>query len=211
MPAPVRWNDERTWAFAVYLRHPTLYLLRDHINMFTDLGKDWISGPPTDYQKFIPMIYTFQFEMDNFQWNFYVNDHNIIDKPLVREENGGISRPIQGYSSDNTFAIALLTFQGPNLRTKAIIPSNIFRPESTSFPFTLTASDLLGNFSLPRWSTHAFAQKDGISLFKTNLFNIDGSYHYSAEVREGNIDQLKLDMTVRSDALHCDIFPIYYR
>jgi len=65
-----------------------MFLLRDHINMFTDLGKDWASGPPTDYQKFIPMIYGFKLEMHHFEMNLYANDQNIVDKPLIKEENG---------------------------------------------------------------------------------------------------------------------------
>jgi hypothetical protein len=56
--------------------------------MFTDLGKDWVSGPPIDYQKFIPMIYNFKFEMHHFEMNLYANDQNIVDKPLIKEENG---------------------------------------------------------------------------------------------------------------------------
>lgn len=56
--------------------------------MFSDLGRDWLSGPPTDYQKFIPMTYAFQLDMQHYEANFYVNDHNIIDRPLIREENG---------------------------------------------------------------------------------------------------------------------------
>lgn len=56
--------------------------------MFTDLGKDWASGPPGDYSRFIPMIYTVDLDMQNYELNLYVNDHNIIDKPAIREENG---------------------------------------------------------------------------------------------------------------------------
>ncbi len=56
--------------------------------MFSDLGRDWLSGSPTDYQKFIPMNYDFQLDMQHYEANFYVNDHNIIDRPLIREENG---------------------------------------------------------------------------------------------------------------------------
>lgn len=74
----------------MYLRQPSLFLLRDHVNMFTDLGKDWASGPPADYQKFIPMIYVFRLEMHHFEVNMYTNDQNIVDKPLVREENGAV-------------------------------------------------------------------------------------------------------------------------
>ncbi|KAJ3517254.1 hypothetical protein NLJ89_g626 [Agrocybe chaxingu] len=87
MPVCINWNGERTWTFSVFLRQPILFLLRDHINMFTDLGKDWVSGPPTDYQKFIPMIYDINLEMHHFVLNLYANDQNIIDKPLIREEN----------------------------------------------------------------------------------------------------------------------------
>lgn len=72
----------------IHLRQPTLYLLRDHVNMMADLGRDWISGPPTDYQKFIPMVYAIQLELHHYALNLYVNDHNVIDKPLIRDENG---------------------------------------------------------------------------------------------------------------------------
>ena len=72
----------------IHLRQPTLYLLRDHVNMMADLGRDWISGPPIDYQKFITMIYVFQLELHHYALILYVNDHNVIDKPLIRDENG---------------------------------------------------------------------------------------------------------------------------
>jgi hypothetical protein len=88
LPSPLKWNGEREWSFAISFRQPVLYLLRDHINMFTDLSRDWTSGPPSDYFRFIPMIYAVEFELENFELNMYVNDHNIIDKPLLRDENG---------------------------------------------------------------------------------------------------------------------------
>ena len=53
--------------------------------MFTDLGKDWASGPPSDYNRFIPMIYCISVEMKNYDIKAYVNEHNIIDKPLIPE------------------------------------------------------------------------------------------------------------------------------
>lgn len=88
MPSPLEWNGERTWVFSIVLRQPVLYLLRDHINMFTDLGKDWSSGPPTDWQRFIPTVYQANIDLHHYELNLYLNDHNIIDKPLVAEENG---------------------------------------------------------------------------------------------------------------------------
>ena len=56
--------------------------------MFTDLGKDWAAGPPTDYNRFVPMRYVVDIHMENYELNTYVNDHNIIDKPLLFDENG---------------------------------------------------------------------------------------------------------------------------
>ena len=69
------------------MRQPVLYLLRDHINMFTDLGKDWTHGPPSDYYRFVPMVYIIRLDLRNYEVNTYVNDLNIIDKPLIRDEN----------------------------------------------------------------------------------------------------------------------------
>jgi hypothetical protein len=56
--------------------------------MFTDLGKDWSHGPPSDFCRFIPMIYIVKLDLHNYEINTYVNDLNIIDKPLLRDDNG---------------------------------------------------------------------------------------------------------------------------
>lgn len=93
MTTPLKWNAERDWRFSISLRQPILYLLREHINMFTDLGKDWSSGPPSNFSTWIPMHYTVNLDMTNYELNLYVNDHNIIDKPLVRDENSQCITP----------------------------------------------------------------------------------------------------------------------
>ena len=56
--------------------------------MLTDLGKDWSSGPPSDYNRFVPMLYVIQLQLDDYDINMYANDHNIVDRPLSMEENG---------------------------------------------------------------------------------------------------------------------------
>ena len=89
MHSPLRWNADRQWRFGVSLRQPVLYLLRDHINMLTDLSKDWTSGPPSNYFTWVPMRYAVDLDLRNYEINTYVNDQNIIDKPLIRDENGG--------------------------------------------------------------------------------------------------------------------------
>ncbi|KAG6832605.1 hypothetical protein H0H92_014441 [Tricholoma furcatifolium] len=175
MPTPLRWNQEREWITTLAFRQPVLYLIRDHINMFIDLGKDWTTGPPSDYQRFIPMIYTFEMTLHHYALNLYVNDHNIIDKPLIHDEN------------------ALLTLQGALLRTSTKILSNEFRPECTKIPFTVNVPDPSLSLSLPRWNINALhAPKEGNSLANVRSLHVEGSYQYFAEVSEDFVEQLKL-------------------
>ncbi|KAH9485425.1 Protein CSF1 [Psilocybe cubensis] len=180
LPSPIRWDALRTWSIAVYLRQPVLFLLRDHIDMFTDLARDWVAGPPTEYQKFIPMIYTFKLEMHHFQLNLYANDQNIVDKPLIKDEN------------------ALLSLTGPHLKNTMTIPSNKFRPESTSIPFYITTPHVSVKMSLPRWNTHArYAPQDGIDLLEADLLSISGSYLYFSSVMAEYVEQLKIQFDLR--------------
>ena len=77
------------------------------------------------------------------------------------------------------------------------IPLTVFTPESTSIPFSVIGRNTVVDFSLPRWSTHALhAPKKGTTLLHTESLDISGSYLYFAEVREENIEQLKLDFEV---------------
>ncbi|KAK0195692.1 hypothetical protein F5146DRAFT_1101121 [Armillaria mellea] len=181
-PSPLKWNGSRHWDVAVSLRKPILYLLRDHITMLIDLGKDWASGPPSDFFRFVPTVYSVQLEMHYFELNLYANDHNIIDKPLIKDEN------------------AILTIRGPSLRSVTTIPSDIFRPEATTIAFCVDAPNFSLTLSLPRWHTHALhAPEDGNHIAALDL-QLDGSYRYFADVREDNIEQLKLVFSLRNVA-----------
>ncbi|KAJ6593973.1 hypothetical protein B0H19DRAFT_1365929 [Mycena capillaripes] len=183
LPSPLQWNARRTWKIGISLRLPVLYILRDHINMFTDLGKDWAAGPPSDYHRFVPTTYVVELELHHYELNLYVNDHNIIDKPLIREEN------------------ALFTARGTRLKNVTEIPSDTFRPESTTIPFSIEIPDVSMNLSLPRWNTWALhAPKDGSSLAKARVLRADGFYRYFSDVRDDNVEQLKLTLTARDVA-----------
>ncbi|KAF8210348.1 hypothetical protein K438DRAFT_1959629 [Mycena galopus ATCC 62051] len=180
LPSPLQWNARRTWKIGISLRQAVLYLLRDHINMFTDLGKDWAAGPPSDYHRFVPTVYAIELELHHYELNLYVNDHNIIDKPLIRDEN------------------ALLTARGTRLKNISEIPSDIFRPESTTISFSVDIPDVSINLSLPRWNTWALhAPKDGNSIAKARVLKLDGFFRYFSEVRDDTVEQLKLTITAR--------------
>ncbi|KAK7057149.1 hypothetical protein R3P38DRAFT_1162521 [Favolaschia claudopus] len=180
LPSPLQWNAPRTWKIGISLRQPVLYLLRDHINMFTDLGKDWAAGPPSDYHRFVPTVYAVELELHHYELNLYVNDHNVIDKPLIRDEN------------------ALFTVRGTRLKNTTRIPSDTFRPEATTIPFSVEIPEVAVNISLPRWNTWALhAPKDGHSIGKARLLKLDGFFQYFSEVRNEHVERLKLTITAR--------------
>ncbi|KAF9268932.1 hypothetical protein L218DRAFT_892586 [Marasmius fiardii PR-910] len=177
LPSPLRWNAEREWLISVSLRSPTLFILRDHINMFTDLGKDWASGPPTQHHRFVPVVYHVDLELYQYELNLYANDQNIVDKPLTTDEN------------------AILTLSGSRLQNRTTLPSNMFRPEHTQVSFFVEIPDVSLRLSLPRWNIHApHAPQDGSSLARVGSLTIRGSYLYYAEVHEENIEQLKMNL-----------------
>ena len=165
--------------------------------MFIDLAKDWASGPPANYQKFIPIIYSLKLEFHHFEINLYANDQNIVDKPLVKDENGEINLTTWCDGYWYFFLEALVILRGPHLKIATEIPLNIFSPEFTSIPFSVMGPNTAVDFLLPRWSTHALhAPKQGITLLHTKSLTVTGSYLYFAQVREENIEQLKLDFEV---------------
>lgn len=137
--------------------------------------------------------------MYHFELNLYVNDSNIIDKPLVRDENGRCFEiPLLEQCAD-FFRIAIFTIFGPKLSHEAYVPSNTYRPEATSIPFFLEALDLSFVLALPRWNTRASTH--GNRLGSVGFFRMDASYLYFAEVHPEYVEQFKLDITVRHSLL----------
>ncbi|EIN11333.1 hypothetical protein PUNSTDRAFT_98433 [Punctularia strigosozonata HHB-11173 SS5] len=181
LPSPLRWQAERQWTFEILLRQPRLYLLRDHINMFTDLSKDWAHGPPSDLNRFIPMNYAIKMDLRNYEINAYVNDLNIIDKPLLRDEN------------------ALLTLRGGSFRNETQLAMNRFRPESTLVPLWIESPGVAVHLTLPKWNTHSMdGDAHAGEIGTIGFLRLDGSYRYFAEVRDNNIEQLKLSFTTKN-------------
>ncbi|KAL1748805.1 hypothetical protein HDZ31DRAFT_59984 [Schizophyllum fasciatum] len=184
LPSPLQWNASRTWEIGVSLRQPVLYLLRDHVNMLTDLIKDWTSGPPSDYLRWVPVNYVFKIDCrggdgrGGYELHTYVNDNNVIDRPLAKEDN------------------AMLTMFGPHLTSRITVPADTFRPDHSVVSFSLDAPDVRLKFSLPKWNTHALhAPAGGYDIGTLGDFGIKGSYLYWAFVRNDTADKLKLMFT----------------
>ncbi|KAI0035556.1 hypothetical protein K488DRAFT_82999 [Vararia minispora EC-137] len=191
--SPLRWNAHRTWQFNISLRQSVLYLLRDHINMFTDLGNDWTTGPPSNYNTWVPITYGVDVDMQKYEINTYVNDHNIIDKPLLREEN------------------ALLAVCGGTLRFRSVIPANKFRPLCSTFSFEVSAPDVAVSMSLPRWTSHRLVNSKPVTkLGRIGHLGLEGSYLWHADRRPDNIEQLKLHFTATKVIFMCLGWSIRY-
>jgi BLTP1 N-terminal region len=87
MPSPLKWNADRQWMFDVSMSRPIIHLLRDHVTLITDLSKDWSTGPSADFNRFVPITYILKVTFKDIHLHLYVNDHNVIDFPLVDQQN----------------------------------------------------------------------------------------------------------------------------
>jgi hypothetical protein len=154
------------------------------------------------------MLYRVRVTLKKYNLSLYLNDHNIIRSPTDSQENGAppfeeSPSPyiLKGYS-------ALLTLRGPSLESQVDIPSNHYRPTSTTVPFWIESSDQLEIYmTLPRWDSryaHLTAQLSDIG--RIGSLRLDASYLYHSSVRDDYLDRLHLDIHV-SPRLACDTAP----
>jgi hypothetical protein len=79
---------------------PQIRLVRDYITLLTDLGKDWASGLPSDFNRWVPTVYSVQIDFRDYALQLFLNDHNIINYPQSVEDNGKTLQPFK-VSTDN--------------------------------------------------------------------------------------------------------------
>jgi hypothetical protein len=206
LPTPLHWNAERLWTFDIILQQPTIYLLRDHVNLFTDLGKDWSAGPPSQWSHFVPMLYRVKITLKKYTLSLYLNDQNIIRSPTDPQENG--TPRLRSFIVMLRNCPALLTLCGPSLESQVDIPSNHYRPASMTVPFWIESSDQLEvHMTLPRWdSRYAHLTTQLSDIGRIGSLRLDASYLYHSFVRDDYLDRLRLDIHV-SSPLACDIAP----
>ncbi|QRV79612.1 fermentation-like protein [Ceratobasidium sp. AG-Ba] len=189
MPNPHIWNAERVWRIETTLTKPIIKLLRDHINLLTDLTKDWTSSSPSDtpdelrrssveeYERFVPIVYDLKVVLENYRLDLYANDHNIIDWPLSHVDN------------------SILSLTGQTLATDLSVLSNEFRPEFSSTPFKVAAPHVNLAITMPKWNTHsAFSTPRTSSIGRIELLAITGLYTSYSDIRPDAVDRLRLDI-----------------
>ncbi|KAI9684395.1 MAG: hypothetical protein M1829_002205 [Trizodia sp. TS-e1964] len=170
---PPKWNGPHSWIFNISSSSMELFLLRDHIFLFTDLITDWVSGPPSDYYTFTPFQYVLILGFDNFNLHLNVNDSNIINNPSDFE--------------DNTF----ISVFGDRLDTEVSIPLAKFRPLENEVTFKATGSSGGLNLLVPPWNTQAtFLKSKRVASLQELL--ITGSYNYFTSTSTSLTDTLFL-------------------
>lgn len=92
LPSPLVWDEKRVWTVTTRISKPDISLLRDHVTLLSDIAKDWTSGPPGDYDHFVPFLYELHVEVVDYVLQLYLNDHNIINNPTTPEDNGTRAR-----------------------------------------------------------------------------------------------------------------------
>ena len=91
----------------------------------------------------------------------------------------------------------MLTARGTHFTSGAQIPSLKFRPESTTISFWMEALEAGVSVTLPRWNTYTmFETPDRSDLGTIGLLRMEGTFLYFADVREKNVDHLKIDFKV---------------
>ncbi|KAL9017260.1 MAG: hypothetical protein Q9185_005425 [Variospora sp. 1 TL-2023] len=172
---PLRWNSIRQWPVTVVCSGLELFLLRDHVFLFTDLINDWTAGPPGDFYTFVPFVYTMNLRFTDFSLHFNANDSNVINDPASKEEN--------------TF----ITVWARDLAANVRIPLKSYQPSRNEISFDIDAQDGGFKLSRPPWNTqHVFIESPDVAAMDD--LRIDGSYNYSAATSSALTDVLRMSV-----------------
>ena len=188
---PVQWNALRNWTFDLDWDALELFLLRDHLFLFTDLITDWTSGSPSEYLNFVPFTYNLNLMLRSFKLYLNVNDANIIDSPVSLDSN------------------AFLVFCAASLNSKVSIPLHDFRPLHNEITFDATATSVYLELVTPAWNTLS-TFLDNKQMGRLDSLVCKGSYTYFTTTAPSNVESLLLDLTGSSLDLRFFGFLIRY-
>ncbi|KAL8788799.1 MAG: hypothetical protein Q9213_001470 [Squamulea squamosa] len=172
---PLRWNEKRRWAIEVGSAGLELFLLRDHIFLFSDIVSDWTLGAPEDFYTYVSFLYRMKFQLFDFQVHLDANDSNVINDPASMEEN--------------TF----LTIWGKQLLACVKLPMASFRPHRNEITFNIGAQNGGFKLSRPPWNTqHVFLKTTEVATMKD--LQIDGCYEYCSSTSAALKDILRMNI-----------------
>ncbi|CAK9435294.1 uncharacterized protein LODBEIA_P57410 [Lodderomyces beijingensis] len=161
---PLSWNGKCTWTFDQVSLNARMFLLREHLLLFSDLFADFASGEPLPYEYFRPFVYNIQWKLINYELYLNVNDNNIINHPLDFSNNKYLS--FEGKQMDCTVGIPMYG----SLTKKSTVSYHVSTPK-----FNL-------NLHIPPWHTvNAFMAKT-ILVGSSGHFEVSGAYTFYSGV-----------------------------
>jgi protein CSF1 len=178
---PLKWDQLHEWTFNITLFRPSIFLLRDHVTLFTDVGADWTSQE-SDYATWIPCVYTLNLNLVDFSLFLNVNDGNIISAPAELNEN------------------SYIVFRGAKFSAKAIVPSDKISPMEHSVDFELQWPAVSMSVRTPQWNTLSILLSDS-EIGQFRKLEVSGSYTYPSDTSRNNIETLD----VQASASYCSI------
>ncbi|WAR54812.1 hypothetical protein PtB15_4B430 [Puccinia triticina] len=194
MPTPLVWDSPRTWKYRLTLseksyhphdftdskNQPRVSLVRDHIQFVIDLIKDWLSGPPTLYEEWVPITYEVELKLVDYELNLHLNDLNIIE-----------NFDLAAGSNNNT----LLLLFGQLLAIRVVIPGELYRPSVSTTSFSVQFDSLNVKLDYPDWSTHqSFATESALYCAELDRVSLQGYYDANDSVQPEAVDFLNLSL-----------------
>lgn len=168
---PLKWNAECIWNFDMKSKNGQLFLLGEHITLFTDLVSDFSSGPPTKHEYFRPFVYNLLSQIEGYQIYLNANDGNVFDSPLDFDSN--------------TF----LCFQGNLIDMNVKIPTKGLFAKFSKIDFSIVTPNLEIYLKVPLSHTIGSFMSGDKCMCSTGLLCINGYYKaYNAiEVNHNNL------------------------
>lgn len=74
LPQPLEWDAKHDWEISITLDRPEAFFLRDHAYLITDMVRDWTSGDPVSYERFIPFNYSLKVGILDYNLHLYLNE-----------------------------------------------------------------------------------------------------------------------------------------
>ncbi|KAA1074828.1 hypothetical protein PGT21_022120 [Puccinia graminis f. sp. tritici] len=194
MPTPLIWDSPRTWKYRLTLSEksyhphdladsktqPRVSLIRDHIQFVIDLIKDWLSGPPTLYEEWVPTTYEVELKLMDYDLYLNLNDLNVIENfDFMAGSNSNI----------------LLLLCGQSLTIQVVIPGELYRPPVSTTSFSVQFDDLSVKLDYPDWSTqHSFATDSALYCAELGRVSVQGYYDANDLIKPEAVDFLNLTL-----------------
>ena len=159
---PNRWNALYDWKFNMHFISPSVFFLKDHLRMLTDISSHWVSyGDRIELDWFVPTVYTISISLSDFDWIWNCNENNIVEKFNSPEHN------------------VHMTFRSPHMLLEIRMPWLTHDAPFAEISFNLSMSSTNIYLSMPGHHPMSLLIDNEQSRFCCiTKFLMDGSYRY---------------------------------